>query len=167
MPTPPHEAARRRRGRIQKAVVRALIAAGGRDVATTDIARWAYPCGRVVAMPTPCHRCGCTEASIGHGSGPHAASLLCVCSAHLGWLPQAAFNFIHETARHFGADAYEPIIIRGALQHAQEVKVMSEKKYDDTNRGALFRDDNKSKETDRDYSGTLNVGGALLTFAGL
>jgi len=47
MPTPPHEAARRRRGRIQKAVVRALIAAGGRDVATTDIAKWAYPHGPV------------------------------------------------------------------------------------------------------------------------
>jgi hypothetical protein len=32
-------------------------------------------------------------------------------------------------------------------------------KYDDTNRGALFRDDSKQSESDRDYSGTLNVEG--------
>lgn len=30
--------------------------------------------------------------------------------------------------------------------------------YDDTNRGAMFRAD-KQKETDRDYSGTLDVDG--------
>jgi hypothetical protein len=29
--------------------------------------------------------------------------------------------------------------------------------FDNTNRGALFRDDRKTKETDRDYSGSLNV----------
>jgi hypothetical protein len=31
--------------------------------------------------------------------------------------------------------------------------------YDDTNRGALFKNDRKTKDTDRDYSGSLNVGG--------
>jgi hypothetical protein len=31
--------------------------------------------------------------------------------------------------------------------------------FDNTNRGAIFRDDGKTKETDRDYSGTLNVEG--------
>jgi hypothetical protein len=111
--------------------------------------------GRVVEMPTHCPRCGGYDASIGHGRGPHAASLLCACGNHLGWLPKAAFNFIHETAVHFGADVYEPIIIRGALEAA----AMTEKKFDDTNRGVLFRDDKKTKETDRDYSGTINVNG--------
>jgi hypothetical protein len=31
--------------------------------------------------------------------------------------------------------------------------------YDNTCRGALFRNTDKSKETDRDYAGTLNVDG--------
>jgi hypothetical protein len=35
---------------------------------------------------------------------------------------------------------------------------MTDKKYDDTNRGALFKA-KKEKEKDRDYSGQLNVAG--------
>jgi hypothetical protein len=31
--------------------------------------------------------------------------------------------------------------------------------YDNTNRGALFKNDRKADDKDRDYAGTLNVGG--------
>jgi hypothetical protein len=31
--------------------------------------------------------------------------------------------------------------------------------YDNTNRGALFKNDRKEDDKDRDYSGTINVGG--------
>ena len=31
--------------------------------------------------------------------------------------------------------------------------------YDNTNRGALFKSDRKTKDTDRDYSGSINVDG--------
>jgi len=31
--------------------------------------------------------------------------------------------------------------------------------YDDTNRGALFKNERKEKETHADYNGTINVGG--------
>jgi hypothetical protein len=33
------------------------------------------------------------------------------------------------------------------------------KHFDNTNRGALFKNDDKDGENDRDYSGTLNVEG--------
>jgi hypothetical protein len=122
--------------------------------------------GRAVEMPTPCPRCTCTDAAIGHGSGPHAASLLCVCGNHLGWLPQAAFEFILEADKTFGAATFEPIILRGALQHAKEVKAMHMKdafpKFDNTNRGALFKNDNKSGESDPDYKGEINIDGREL-----
>jgi hypothetical protein len=59
---------------------------------------------------------------------------------------------------HFGADM-QPIILRGALDHAEEVKAMKINTFDNNNRGALFKDDKKSKDTDRDYSGTINVDG--------
>jgi hypothetical protein len=37
--------------------------------------------------------------------------------------------------------------------------------FDDTNRGALFREQ-KEKETDRDYSGTINIGGVEYWLSG-
>lgn len=36
---------------------------------------------------------------------------------------------------------------------------MTDKKFDDSNRGALFKNDRKTKDTDRDYSGSINVAG--------
>jgi hypothetical protein len=38
--------------------------------------------------------------------------------------------------------------------------------YDDTNRGAIFRNADKQSETDRDYSGTINVGGVEYWLSG-
>jgi hypothetical protein len=37
--------------------------------------------------------------------------------------------------------------------------------FDDTNRGALFREE-KQKETDRDYAGTINIGGVEYWLSG-
>ena len=36
---------------------------------------------------------------------------------------------------------------------------MTDKKYDDTNRGALFKNDRKQQENHADYQGTINVDG--------
>jgi hypothetical protein len=83
----------------------------------------------------------------------HAGELRCAhCGAHRGWASKALIDFVNHTVQRFGAPA-EPIIIR---RQEQQEKAME---YDNTNRGAIFRDDNKVKETDRDYSGSLNVGG--------
>jgi hypothetical protein len=38
--------------------------------------------------------------------------------------------------------------------------------YDNRNRGALFRNEQKDGENDRDYSGTLNVGGVEYWLSG-
>jgi hypothetical protein len=41
---------------------------------------------------------------------------------------------------------------------ALEIFTMTD--FDNTNRGAIYRNDQKKKETERDYAGTLNVNGA-------
>lgn len=44
---------------------------------------------------------------------------------------------------------------------------MYEKKaYDDTNKGVLFREEQKEKETDRDYSGSININGTEFWLSG-
>lgn len=53
-----------------------------------------------------------------------------------------------------------------ALDHITEstnsttgAKDMTTKAYDSTNRGAIFRNEQKDRDTDRDYAGELDVGG--------
>src|SRR5262245_43164262 len=72
-----------------------------------------------------------------------------------GWLHgsrNAALADAHAIAAAHGVP-----INRSALPEKQQEKAMVEQ-YDDSNRGALFRE-LKEKETDRDYSGKLNVAG--------
>ena len=59
--------------------------------------------------------------------------------------------FINEITRCFGASPASVVLRRG------ETKM----EYDNTNRGALFRNDDKDQndDKDRDYSGTLDVEG--------
>jgi hypothetical protein len=56
-------------------------------------------------------------------------------------------RFVSEVGRVF----YAP------TSHQQEATMA--KDFDNTNRGALFKNDEKDGENDRDYSGTLNVEG--------
>jgi hypothetical protein len=60
------------------------------------------PVGIAVAMPRQCPRCYGHTATIGAGCGPHAASLVCACGRHLGWMSKASYDFIAETVRLFG-----------------------------------------------------------------
>jgi hypothetical protein len=98
------------------------------------------------------HPC-CENIAIIHpGKAQHAGELRCAtCGSHRGWAPQKMITFIETVSRRFGAPP-EPLIWR------QEDSDMT-KSFDNTNSGALFRDENKTKETDRDYSGHLNVDG--------
>ena len=99
----------------------------------------------------PCHD---NLAIIRPGKPPHSGELRCAtCNAHRGWLPQTVLNFITETTWRFGAPT-EPIIVR--QQHKENADMAFQQK---PNRGSLFKNDEKSKEEDRDYSGSINVEG--------
>ena len=60
--------------------------------------------------------------------------------------------FINETTRCFGAPPASVVLRRGE----------TEMEYDNTNRGALFRNEEKTEEKHPDYRGNLNVDGTEL-----
>lgn len=48
----------------------------------------------------------------------------------------------------------------------EEKQMANDKQYDDTNRGAIFRNDNKTRDAQPDWSGPLNFEGVELRLAG-
>jgi hypothetical protein len=66
--------------------------------------------------------------------------------------------FVNEITRRFGAPPASVVLRRG------ETKM----EYDNTNRGALFRNDDKdpNDDKDRDYAGTLDVEGTEFWLSG-
>jgi hypothetical protein len=66
--------------------------------------------------------------------------------------------FINETTRCFGAPPASAVLRSGE----------TEMEYDNTNKGALFRNDDKNPNDDRgrDYNGTLNVEGTEYWISG-
>jgi hypothetical protein len=108
-----------------------------------------------LARPIDLERPCCANLAIVHpGKGPHAGELRCEgCGRHRGWLLQAALDFITTTLGRFGAPA-EPIVLR---QSQEERTTMTD--FDNTNRGALFRNSDKTEEKHPDYRGTINVDG--------
>jgi hypothetical protein len=74
--------------------------------------------------------------------------------AVMSGLPDEAIRFIEAVTAHFGAP--EAVTFRN---NSNLDGAFMNKKFDDTNRGVLFRDENKSKPEDRDYSGSVNIAG--------
>jgi hypothetical protein len=64
--------------------------------------------------------------------------------------------FINETTRCFGAPPASGVLRRGE----------TEMEYDNTNRGALFRNDDKNDNQDRDYFGPLDIEGTEYWLSG-
>jgi hypothetical protein len=64
--------------------------------------------------------------------------------------------FINETTRCFGAPPASVVLRRGE----------TEMEYDNTNRGALFRNDDKNDNQDRDYFGPLDIEGTEYWLSG-
>jgi hypothetical protein len=93
-------------------------------------------------------------ATIRPGKGPHGAELRCArCGRHRGWLPKGATEFLDDIANRFDNPA-EPIVLRDNSIGDHEMK-----KYDDRDRGTLFRNDRKDGDKSPDYKGSINVGG--------
>jgi len=100
-------------------------------------------------------------AIVGPGKAQHAAELRCAnCDAHRGWLRREALDFLTDLSQRFGAPA-EPIILRDSSigDHT-----MTEKKFD--NSGILFKNEDKSKDTDRDYHGSATIAGVEYWMSG-
>jgi hypothetical protein len=90
---------------------------------------------------------------------------LVICRDH-GWLHGSRADAAADT-RWLANNHGVPILDRSAerprdIGCKQRRRKMS---FDDTNRGALFRED-KQKEGDRDYSGTINIGGVEYWLSG-
>ena len=93
-------------------------------------------------------------ATIHVGTGPHGAALRCAaCGRHRGWLPNRAIDFVKQITERFGA------LDRPITLGDQTIGGEALKKFDDTNRGALFKNDRKDGESSPDYKGTINVDG--------
>jgi hypothetical protein len=93
-------------------------------------------------------------ATIRPGKGPHGAELRCArCGRHRGWLPKQATEFLDGIANRFDNPA-EPAVLRDNSIGDHEMK-----KYDDRDRGTLFRNDRKNGDKSPDYKGSINVGG--------
>jgi hypothetical protein len=108
---------------------------------------------RSIDRQKPC--CTDTAKIIEKTSGVHAAELRCSgCDQHRGWLPREALDFINFWTERYGAPA-EPMPLRDSMIGNK----MLTKKFDDKNRGVLFRENNKTDEKDRDYSGNINING--------
>ena len=107
--------------------------------------------------------CCAPFAIIQAGQGQHAAELRCAgCGKHRGWLPKLALDFLAETARRFGAPA-ESLVLRDSTIGDH---VMEKKQYDNTNSGALFKNDEKESEKHPDYRGTIDIEGREFWLSG-
>ena len=73
-------------------------------------------------------------------------------------LPEEATHFIEAVTAHFGTPEAVIFTPKGGSSVT--------KKFDDTNRGILFREEKKARPEDRDYSGSINIAGTEYWLSG-
>jgi hypothetical protein len=116
-------------------------------------------CGLLVQLEgNPC-TCGDDMAVIGPGTETHAARLDCsACGKFRIWLPHKILSFATACINAAGMPP-EPITYRNRTITVGDQTMTAPEKGFKRNTGALFRDERKTKDEDRDYSGTLDVDG--------
>jgi hypothetical protein len=119
--------------------------------------------GRLVTVEAPCPQCTSTTAIIRDGKAMHAATLVCAgCGRFRQWISHADFTsiskFVSEIADRFGCP--EAISFRAITRvNNREANPMSEKKYENSNGGVLFKNTQKQSDKHADYRGEVNAGG--------
>jgi hypothetical protein len=114
-------------------------------------------------------RCCDDIAVIGSSKGNHHASLTCAgCGRHRGWLPAQAIPFI-KVRDLFGVSA-ESIVLRTIIPAKENTPMAKDARqsrdYDNTNSGALFKNDRKEGDRDPDYTGNVNIDGTEYWLSG-
>ena len=115
--------------------------------------------GRQLCMDIACP-CGSNVTIICAGTDPHAAALRCRnCNRHRQWLSHQDYRIcgavLAEVAGRFG----EPAEISYRIIKQKRTEAMATEQYDNTNRGALFKNEEKENERHADYRGSINVDG--------
>jgi hypothetical protein len=98
---------------------------------------------------------------VGPAHGVHAGSLICTgCGRHRGWIAATALEAMRDDiTKIFGRPVELPVL---RTPPKPEEKIMNEKTFDNTNRGALFKNLKKRGENDPDYTGNINFDGREL-----
>jgi hypothetical protein len=106
--------------------------------------------------------CGTAATMIGPGTETHSGRLdCCGCGKFRTWLPRDTLNFITACINTTGMPTEPIIYCNRTIQIGDEKMAASEKGFQTKpNTGTIFRNTDKQKDEDRDYSGSLNVAGA-------
>ena len=120
--------------------------------------------GRALCMNEACS-CGSNVTIICPGHGPRAAELRCRnCDRHRQWLSFDDYRtcgaVLAEITDRFG----EPAEISYRIIKQKGTQAMATEQYD--NSGILFRNDDKTKDSDRDYKGDATVSGVKYWVSG-
>jgi hypothetical protein len=116
--------------------------------------------GRAICIATACWKCGSNVALVSLGRGPHAAELRCRnCDAHRQWLAHADYTTIASFFAAFETEFGAPAEIIYRLPPPTTETDMANGQYDNTNRGALFKNADKTDDKHADYRGEINVNG--------
>jgi hypothetical protein len=125
-------------------------------------------CGLLVQLEgNPCS-CGEDTTVIGPGTETHAGRLDCYgCGKFRLWLPRDIYNFVTACVTAAGMPT-KPVVYRDRnITIGDKTVTAPEKGFQSKpNTGALFRNERKINDNDRDYSGEININGTEYWLSG-